>query len=59
MPCDGIEPASVWLDDIQHSSRHLPFGSMKESDLGREKGRYGVESYLAYEMRCLSYEVSQ
>ena len=59
MPCEGIEATSVCLDDIRHSSRYLPFGDMKEGDLGREKGRYGIESYLAYKMRCLSYEVSQ
>jgi acyl-CoA reductase-like NAD-dependent aldehyde dehydrogenase len=59
MPCEGIEASSVCLDDIQHSSRYLPFDGMKESDPGRENGRYGIESYLAYKRRCLSYEVSQ
>jgi acyl-CoA reductase-like NAD-dependent aldehyde dehydrogenase len=59
MPCEGIEATSVWLDDIQHSSRYPPFDGTKESDPGREKGRYRIESYLAYKMRRLSYEVCQ
>jgi succinate-semialdehyde dehydrogenase/glutarate-semialdehyde dehydrogenase len=29
---------------------------MKQSGLGREKGRYGVESYLEYKTIYLSYE---
>ncbi len=44
---EGIEAAPVWLDDIQYG-RCVPFGATKESELGREKGRYDIESYLAY-----------
>jgi succinate-semialdehyde dehydrogenase/glutarate-semialdehyde dehydrogenase len=31
---------------------------MKESGIGREKGRYGVESYLEYKTIYLSYQAS-
>lgn len=55
--CEGIEAGSVWLNDIQRSSHYEPFGGVKESGLGREKGRYGVESYLEYKTIYLSYEV--
>lgn len=55
--CEGFEAGSVWLNDIQRSSHYVPFGGMKESGLGREKGRYGVESYLEYKTMYLSYEV--
>lgn len=55
--CEGLEAGSVWLNDIQRSSHHVPFGGMKESGLGREKGRYGVESYLEYKTLYLSHEV--
>jgi acyl-CoA reductase-like NAD-dependent aldehyde dehydrogenase len=55
--CEGLEAGSVWLNDIQRSSHYVPFGGMKESGLGREKGRYGVESYLEYKTMYLSYEV--
>ena len=56
--CEGLEAGSVWLNDIQRSSHYVPFGGMKESGIGREKGRYGVESYLEYKTMYLSYEVS-
>lgn len=55
--CEGMEAGSVWLNDIHRSSHYVPFGGMKESGLGREKGRYGVESYLEYKTMYLSYEV--
>ncbi|MCB1336235.1 MAG: aldehyde dehydrogenase family protein [Maritimibacter sp.] len=57
--CEQLEAGSVWLNDIQRSSHYVPFGGMKESGLGREKGRYGVESYLEYKTIYLSYEVPQ
>ena len=56
--CEGLEAGSVWLNDIQRSSHYVPFGGMKESGIGREKGRYGVESYLEYKTMYLSYEVA-
>jgi succinate-semialdehyde dehydrogenase / glutarate-semialdehyde dehydrogenase len=55
--CEGMEAGSVWLNDIQRSSLHVPFGGMKQSGLGREKGRYGVEDYLEWKSIYLSYEV--
>ncbi|MYM57551.1 aldehyde dehydrogenase family protein [Thalassovita mangrovi] len=56
---EGLEAGSVWLNDIHRSSHYVPFGGMKESGLGREKGRYGVESYLEYKTMYLSYEVPE
>ena len=57
--CEGLEAGSVWLNDIQRSSHYVPFGGMKQSGLGREKGRYGVEAYLEYKTMYLSYEVPE
>jgi len=57
--CEGMEAGSVWLNDIQRGSPHAPFGGMKQSGIGREKGRYGVESYLEYKSIYLSYEVPE
>lgn len=57
--CEGIEAGSVWLNDIHRSSHYVPFGGMKESGTGREKGRYGVEAYLEYKTMYLSYEVPE
>ena len=56
---EGLEAGSVWLNDIHRSSHYVPFGGMKDSGLGREKGRYGVESYLEYKTMYLSYEVPE
>jgi len=53
---ERIEAGSVWVNDIQRSSHRAPFGGMKESGIGREKGRYGVEDYLEYKTIYLSYE---
>ena len=39
-----IEAGSVWINDIHRSNHNVPFGGMKESGIGREKGRYGVGS---------------
>ena len=57
--CERMEAGLVWLNDIQRSSHYVPFGGMKQSGLGREKGRYGVESYLEYKTMYLSYETSE
>lgn len=52
---ERIEAGSVWVNDIHRSSHHVPFGGMKESGVGREKGRFGVESYLEYKTIYLTY----
>jgi acyl-CoA reductase-like NAD-dependent aldehyde dehydrogenase len=57
MLCEGIEAGLVWLNDIQRSSHYAPFGGVKQSGMGREKGRWGVEAYLEYKTIYLSYEV--
>lgn len=54
--CEALEAGSVWLNDIQRSSHHEPFGGMKESGLGREKGRAGIESYLEQKTVYLAWE---
>ena len=53
---EEIEAGSVWINNIHRSSHNVPFGGMKESGIGREKGRYGIESYLEYKTLYLSYD---
>ena len=53
---ESIEAGSVWINDIHRSNHNVPFGGMKESGIGREKGRYGVESYLEYKTLYVTYE---
>ena len=55
---EEIEAGSVWVNDIHRSNHNVPFGGMKESGIGREKGRYGVESYLEYKTLYLAYDAS-
>ena len=53
---ERLEAGSVWVNNIQRSHNNAPFGGIKDSGIGREKGRYGVESYLEYKTIYLSYE---
>ena len=53
---EEIEAGSVWINNIHRSNHNVPFGGMKESGIGREKGRYGVESYLEYKTLYLTYD---
>lgn len=53
---ERINAGSVWVNDIHRSHHSAPFGGMKESGLGREKGRWGVESYLEYKSIYLAYD---
>ena len=53
---DRVRAGSVWVNDIHRSHHAAPFGGMKESGIGREKGRWGVESYLEHKTVYLSYE---
>jgi len=55
---ERIEAGSVWVNDIHRSSHHAPFGGMKQSGIGREKGLYGVEAYLEYKSIYLTYDES-
>jgi succinate-semialdehyde dehydrogenase/glutarate-semialdehyde dehydrogenase len=52
---DRLEAGSVWVNDIQRSRQDLPFGGVKQSGLGREKGREGIEAYLETKTIYLSW----
>ena len=51
--CAQLEAGSVWLNDIQRSAHLAPFGGVKQSGLGREKGRWGIEAYLEWKTTYL------
>ncbi|SEI60785.1 succinate-semialdehyde dehydrogenase / glutarate-semialdehyde dehydrogenase [Deinococcus reticulitermitis] len=51
---EAFEAGSVWINNIHRSSNLAPFGGYKQSGVGREKGRYGLESYLEYKTVYLS-----
>ncbi|MBT0668144.1 aldehyde dehydrogenase [Novosphingobium profundi] len=41
-----IEAGTVWINTYKQFSSSTPFGGVKESGLGREKGRHWVQSYM-------------
>lgn len=50
-----LEVGSVWINRIHQAYPEAPFGGMKESGLGREKSRFGIEEYTELKTVYLSY----
>ncbi len=51
---ESLEAGSVWVNNIHRSYNMVPFGGYKESGLGREKSRHGLEAYLELKTIYLS-----
>jgi len=43
---EGLNFGIIGINDINPTSAAAPFGGMKDSGLGREGGRDGIEEYL-------------
>ena len=43
---EGLQFGIIGINDINPTSAAAPFGGMKESGLGREGAREGIEEYL-------------
>ncbi|NTU47728.1 MAG: aldehyde dehydrogenase family protein [Syntrophobacteraceae bacterium] len=52
---DRLDAGSVWINRIHQAYPQVPFGGMKESGLGREKSRFGMEEYTELKTVYLSY----
>ncbi len=50
-----LEVGSVWVNRVHQAYPQAPFGGMKESGLGREKSRFGMEEYTELKTVYLSY----
>lgn len=50
-----LEVGSVWINRIHQSYAEAPFGGRKESGLGREKSRFGLEEYTELKTIYLCY----
>jgi succinate-semialdehyde dehydrogenase / glutarate-semialdehyde dehydrogenase len=50
-----LEVGSVWINKIHQAYPEAPFGGMKESGLGREKSRFGIEEYTELKTIYFSY----
>jgi acyl-CoA reductase-like NAD-dependent aldehyde dehydrogenase len=42
----ALRAGIVWINDTQPAPTEAPWGGHKQSGIGREHGRYGVEDYL-------------
>lgn len=50
-----LEVGSLWINRIHQALPFAPFGGVKESGLGREKSRFGVQEYTELKTIYLSY----
>ena len=51
---EGLESGIVGINTGLISTAEAPFGGVKESGLGREGSKYGIEDYLEVKYLCLS-----
>lgn len=52
----AIESGLVWVNGYMSMSLSSPFGGYKQSGIGRELGRYGLENYL--ETKTITINIS-
>ncbi|GHB34593.1 aldehyde dehydrogenase family protein [Mongoliitalea lutea] len=52
---EQLQAGSVWVNNIQRSYHSVPFGGMKQSGIGREKGIHGLEAYTELKTIYLNY----
>ncbi len=52
---ENLDAGSVWVNNIARSYQDVPFGGMKQSGIGREKGRYGLEEFTELKTIYLNY----
>lgn len=50
-----LEAGSVWINGIHQALPEAPFGGMKQSGLGREKSRFGVEAFTELKTIYMAY----
>jgi len=43
----------VGVNEVGITSEVIPFGGMKESGLGREGSKYGIEDYIEMKYICM------
>lgn len=53
---ERLEVGTVWINTYKKFSISTPFGGFKESGLGREKGRQGIQAYMQQKSLYLGLE---
>ena len=51
--CEGLDYGIVGINEGIISTEVAPFGGMKESGIGREGSKYGIEDYLEIKYLCM------
>ncbi len=51
--CEALEYGMVGVNEVAITSEVIPFGGVKESGMGREGSRLGVEDYLETKYICM------
>jgi succinate-semialdehyde dehydrogenase/glutarate-semialdehyde dehydrogenase len=49
--CFGMRTPNRWI--LRSSTEIAPFGGMKESGIGREGSKYGIEEFLEVKYLCM------
>lgn len=52
---EALEAGSVWINNISRSYHDVPFGGVKQSGIGREKGHFGIEAYTELKTIYMNY----
>lgn len=50
---EALEYGMVGVNETMISSEVIPFGGIKESGLGREGSKYGMDEYLETKLICM------
>ena len=50
---EGLEYGMVGVNEVGIFSEMIPFGGVKESGLGREGSKYGLDDYLEIKYICM------
>lgn len=50
---EGLEYGMVGANEARFTSEIMPFGGYKESGIGREGSKYGIEEYLETKFMCI------
>jgi succinate-semialdehyde dehydrogenase / glutarate-semialdehyde dehydrogenase len=50
---EGIEYGMVGVNEVGITNDAIPFGGVKESGLGREGSKYGIDDYLEIKYICM------
>jgi len=50
---EALESGMVGINEGLISTAEVPFGGVKESGIGREGSKYGIESYVEIKYLCM------